>query len=68
MNLSGFNLSILIASLEIKFLPEPVSRNAHITFPSILTGNIGGSVSSTDDVNPVKTEPFPSFSLSHKLL
>ena len=63
-HLSGFNLSILRASLEIKFLPEPVSRSAQITFPSILTGKNGASVSSTEGVNPVKIEPF-HFSASH---
>ena len=37
---------ILVAFLGMNSLPEPVSRNAQITFPSILTGIIGGSVSS----------------------
>ena len=46
--LTGFNLSILIASVEIKFLPDPVSKNAHNVSPFDTTGIIGGNVSSGD--------------------
>ena len=41
-------LSILMASVEIKFLPDPVSKNAHNVSSVDTTGIIGGSVSSGD--------------------
>ena len=44
--LIGFNLSILMASVEIKFLLDPVSKNAHNVSSFDTTGIIGGSVSS----------------------
>ena len=46
--LIGFNLSILMASVEIKFLPDPVSKNAHNVSSFDTTEIIGGSVSSGD--------------------
>ena len=46
--LIGFNLSIFMASVEIKILPDPVSKNAHNVSSFDTTGNIGGSVNSGD--------------------
>ena len=46
--LIGFNLSILMASVEIKFLPDPVSKNAHNVSSFDTIGSIGGNVSSGD--------------------
>lgn len=58
---TGLNLSLLIASTEMKFLPDPVSKYAHSVFPSILTGMIAGSVSSVDGVYTV-SRGFPFLS------
>ena len=68
---TGGRLSFLAASLEMKFLPDPVSKYAQNTSPLTLTGIIAGSVvSSVTVVYPVRTVPSPPslFPLLHRLV
>ena len=62
----GLSFSILIASVDIKCLPEPLSKKPHNAFPCDTTGIIGGRLSSTDGENPVSSELL--LPLSHKLV
>ena len=52
-------MTLAAASLEMKFRPEPASRNTQNTSPFNLTGTIAGRVgSSVSGVYPVNTGPF----------
>ena len=68
LNPFGFSFKAINAYLEIESLLYPLSKNSQKIFPRIFTGHIGGSDSSTTDVNPVDTVPFKSLRFSHRLL